>query len=90
MSQRSAHDDIRDAGKAQRTPMSWADTVKATALAALAGRTATAARISVDTPWSWNPHDVWLTRARQPRKLADQPSVSDPSTPPHRDTALRD
>ncbi len=70
--------------------MSWADTVTATALAALAGRTATAGRVSVHTPWSWNPHDVWLTRASQPRKLATQPSVSDPSTPPHRDAALHD
>ena len=70
--------------------MSWADTVTATALAALAGRPATAGRGSVDTPWSWNPHDVWLTRASQPRKLATQTSVSDPSTPPHRDTALHD
>jgi len=69
--------------------MSWADFVVATALAALAERSATAARISIDTPWSWNPHDVWLTRASQPRKLAAQPSVSDPSTPPHRDAALR-
>jgi hypothetical protein len=70
--------------------MSWADTVKATALAALAGRTATAGRGSVDKPWTWNPHDVWLTRASEPRQPAAPPSVSDPSTPPHRDTALRD
>jgi len=70
--------------------MSWADTAIATALAALAGRTPTTARIVVDAPWSWNPHDVWLTRASQPRQLAAQPSVSDPSTPPHRDAALRD
>lgn len=70
--------------------MSWADTVKATALAALAGRPATAGHVSVDSPWSWNPHDVWLARAKQPRKPATQPSVSDPSTPPHRDTALHD
>jgi len=70
--------------------MSWADKVKTTALAALADRTATARPIFVETPWSWNPHDVWLTRAGQPRKPAAQPSVSDPSTPPHRDTALHD
>jgi hypothetical protein len=46
--------------------MSWADTIKATALAALAERTAPTARFVADAPWSWNPHDVWLTRARQP------------------------
>jgi hypothetical protein len=89
-SQGPAHDDIRDAGKAQVTPMSWADTVRATALAALAGRTTTAARTAVDTPWTWNPHDVWLTRASQPRQPAAQPSVRDPSTPPDQDTALHD
>jgi hypothetical protein len=90
MSSPSAHDGLRDAGKAQGTPMSWADKVKATALAALAGRTTTAGRVSIHTPWTWNPHDVWLTRASQPRQPAAQPSVSDPSTPPHRDTALHD
>jgi len=70
--------------------MSWADTVIATALATLAGRTATTGRTAVDTPWSWNPHDVWLSRVGEPRDLAAQPSLRDPSTPPHRDTALRD
>jgi len=70
--------------------MSWADTVKAIALTALAERTSTAGRISADAPWSWNPHDVWLTRIRQPRELTARSSMSEPSTPPHRDTALRD
>ena len=70
--------------------MNWADQVKATALTVAAEHAATPARISVDTPWSWNPHDVWLTRASEPRQPAAPPSVSDPSTPPHRDTALRD
>jgi hypothetical protein len=70
--------------------MSWADRVKATALAALAERTATAGRISVDAPWSWNPHDVWLTRVKQPRELAARSSESGPSTPPRQSTARRD
>ena len=79
----------RDTGSAKRTPMSWADTVKETALAALAGRTATTTRSVVDAPWNWNPHDLWLARTSQPRELVAQPSVSDPSSPPHHDTALR-
>jgi hypothetical protein len=73
---------VRDAGKAQGTPMSWADTVKATALAALAERTSTAGRISVDTAWSWNPHDVWLTRVSQPRELTAPTAKSGAMTPP--------
>jgi hypothetical protein len=72
----------RDAGKVKGTPMSWADTVKATALAALAERPATAGRISVDTPWRWNPHETWLTRVRQPRELAAQSSKNGPAIPP--------
>jgi len=69
--------------------MSWADTVKATALAVRAERTATAGRLFVATPWSWNPHDVWLTRARQPRELPARSSISEPSTSPRPDTAAR-
>jgi hypothetical protein len=70
--------------------MSWADKVKATALAALAERTATAARFSVDTPWSWNPHEVWLTRVRQPRRPTARSSIGEPSTPPRQDAAASD
>ncbi len=46
-----------------RGSMSWNETVKAAALAALVERTPPDARISVDAPWTWNPHDVWLSRA---------------------------
>lgn len=53
---------IRDAVRTERTPMSWADPVIATALAVLAERTATAARTFVTPPSRWNRHDVWLTR----------------------------
>ena len=69
--------------------MSWADSVKATALAALAERTATAAPVAVDAPWTWNPHDVWLTRIQQPRVLAARASMSEPSTAPRHDIAAR-
>ena len=69
--------------------MNWAETVKANALALAAGRTATASRMMTDAPWSWNPHDVWLTRIGQPRKLATQPPKTDASTPPRQNTAPR-
>lgn len=69
--------------------MNWHNTMKATALAILAERTATAGRISVDAPWSWNLHNVWLTRARQPGELTAQASKSDPSVPPRQGPALR-
>jgi len=59
--------------------MSWADTVKATALAVSADRTATTARLSVDAPWNWNPHDPWLKRVKPPREV---------NSAPCRDTAL--
>jgi hypothetical protein len=59
--------------------MNWVDTAKATALAVLAGRAATAARASVDVPWSWNPHDVWLARASQPAAMSAQASKSGPT-----------
>ena len=70
--------------------MNWADTVKATALAALAGRTATAGRVSVDPPWSWNPHAVWLTPMQQPRELETPSALSGTTTQPRQGTALRE
>ena len=70
--------------------MSWTETVKATALAALAGRTAAVDRIATDAPWNWKAHDVWLTRAKQPRELAAESPKNSPSTPPRQDTALPD
>ena len=53
---------IRDAGRTERTPMSWADPVIATALAVLAERTATAARTFGTAPSGWSRCDFWLTR----------------------------
>jgi len=73
-----------------RWPMSWNDTVKAAALAAQAERTATAGRIVADTPWSWNPHDVWLSRVKQPREIAAPSSLSGPTTRPRQGAAPRD
>jgi hypothetical protein len=64
-----------------RWSMNWNDTVKAAALATAAERTTTAGRMPVDTPWSWNPHDVWLTRIQPPRDLAAR------SASPHRSWA---
>jgi len=70
--------------------MSWADTLKATALATLAGRTEAAARASVSTPWSWNAHDVWLRRARNSREVTAQPPRTEPSTSARPSAALHD
>ena len=64
----------------KRSPMSWADSVKATALAALAEGTATASSIAVNAPWTWNPHDVWLTRVQRTRNLAVQSPENGPTT----------
>ena len=66
---------IRDADRTERTTMSWADPVIATAFAVLAERTATAARTFVTRPSRWNPQDVWLTRVNL-RKL-DPPRLRD-------------
>jgi hypothetical protein len=70
--------------------MNWADSVKATALAALAERTATAGRVAIDTPWSWNPHDVWLTRVKPTREIATQSTLIGSTTQPRRGTAPLD
>ena len=73
-----------------RGSMSWNDTVKAAALAAQAERTATATRIAVDTPWSWNPHDVWLSRVQLPRDRDAQSGLGSATTQPRQNTAIRD
>jgi hypothetical protein len=70
--------------------MNWNDTVKASALAALVERTPPDARISVDTPWSWNPHDVWLSRVKQPREIAIPSARSVATAQPRQGIALRD
>ena len=70
--------------------MNWADQVKATALTVAAEHAATPARISVDTPWSWNPHEVWLSRIKQPRAPVALTSISESSTPPRQDPAPHD
>lgn len=73
-----------------RGSMSWNDTVKASALAALVERTPPDARISVDTPWSFDAHDVWLSRVRQPRDRDAQSGPGSPTTQPRQGIALRD
>ena len=70
--------------------MSWADKVKATALAAQAEHAATPARISVDAAWAWNPYDVWLSRVQPPRTQVELTSMSEPPTPPPQALAPRD
>jgi hypothetical protein len=70
--------------------MSWADTLIATALATLTGRTATAGRIFTSTSSSWNRDDVWLARAKQPRDRAPRSLVRDPAAPTRHLTVLKD
>ncbi len=70
--------------------MGWADTVKSTALTVLAERTTPTGRVSTAAPWTWNPYDVWLSRARSTGESAAQPSAGDSATPRLRDTAARD
>jgi hypothetical protein len=69
--------------------MSWADNVKATALAALADRKTSAGRLFATTPWSEDPQAVWLTRVRPPRDTTSRFSISEPSTPTRQDSAPR-
>jgi hypothetical protein len=66
---------ILDAVRTERTTMSWADPVIATALAVLAERTATAARTFVTAPSRWNPQDAWLTRVN--RRQLERPRLRD-------------
>jgi len=68
--------------------MSWADKVKATALATAAEHTATPARFVADASYRWNAYDVWLSRVQPPRELAAQPPKSAPTTQPRQGTAL--
>ena len=70
--------------------MSWADKVKATAIATAAEHTATPARIVADESYSWNPHDVWLSRVQPPRTQVALTSMSEPPTPPPQAIAPRD
>jgi hypothetical protein len=59
--------------------MNWQSTMKVTALTALAERAATAAPIAPIAPialearWTWDPHEVWLSRVRPARNPATCP-----------------
>lgn len=70
--------------------MNWADTVRATALATLAGRKTTAGRIFAGTSSSWNQNDAWLERAKQPHDRAQGPMVRDPAAPMRHLAAMND
>ena len=63
-------------------PTSWPDTMKTTALAALAERTAADTRTATDTRWTWDAQLVWLSRVRPSPDLATPKSVSNPATHP--------
>jgi hypothetical protein len=59
----------------------WAETMKVAALATTARKTATVVRGAVDVPWSWNPREVWLRRAKQPRDRVARSSQRGSMTP---------
>ena len=64
-------------------PMSWNDTAKAAALAVLAERTPAPARIvDAAAPYSWNAHDVWLSRLQPSHARVAVTSMSEQSTAP--------
>jgi len=50
-------------------PLNWQDTLKATALAALAERTNPTAPNTINQPRTWDAHEVWLSRIQQPREV---------------------
>lgn len=69
--------------------MSWADTFRAKALAALAEQEATPRKPFAATPTGWNRSDVWLTRTVT-RDGGPESSVRDPATPTRRLPARHD
>jgi hypothetical protein len=65
--------------------MSWADMMKAAAVAA--GRRAPASQTVVGAPWTWNPRDVWLARVRLTRESVVESSGRGTPTPPRQDSS---
>jgi hypothetical protein len=63
-------------------PPSWPDTIKTTALAALAERAAADTRTAIDTRWTWDAKLVWLSRVRPSRDLAAPRSITSSATQP--------
>jgi len=56
--------------------MSWADAMKENAGAASRDRVSADANVVRSAPsTSWDPHEGWLTRVRQPRELATGPGL---------------
>lgn len=60
-------------------PITWAKTMKVTALTTAGRQSTTVVRTAVDLPWSWNPREVWLSRARQPRARVTRAVLGAPS-----------
>ncbi len=53
--------------------ITWAETMKATALATATGQTRTVARSDGVISWNWKHREVWLSRVRQPRERPAPP-----------------
>ena len=58
-------------GRPMSWPMSWSEAVRAAGLAALADRTAPAARAPRVVPYRWDPYEIWLSRARPAPERTD-------------------
>ena len=71
-------------------PKNWQETMKATADATLAERTATPARNVADASFHWNAYDVWLSRVQPPRDIPARISMTDPVMRHRQGTAARD
>jgi len=61
--------------------MSWVDSIRTTAFAALADRKTAIRRTFTEEPFIWYPQDVWLSRAKQPRVRSRPATTRDPAAP---------
>ena len=54
--------------------ITWAETMKATALATATGQIRTVAHSDADVSWNWKHREVWLSRVRQSRERVVPPN----------------
>jgi hypothetical protein len=65
--------------------MSWTEAMQARAAAVVRERTEHDTPIfNAVQPMGWDPHDVWLTRVRQPRLVAASAAIERASSFPRR------
>ena len=64
--------------------MNWADTLRASALAALAEHKGQLTPSFVQAPARWIPHEIWLKRSISARDRTNLQSPLDPAAPHRR------